>query len=84
MSWFPISAGPNNRSQPAIAYNRIRDEYLIVWQRTTSTTEIVRGIWRNDDTRIPLAPTTPTNANVSQYFQNRHSAGANTHTQATC
>jgi hypothetical protein len=31
LSWFAISAGSNNRVDPALAYDHIHDRYLVVW-----------------------------------------------------
>ena len=31
LSWFAVSAGSNDRTQPAVTYNATNDEYLIVW-----------------------------------------------------
>jgi hypothetical protein len=31
LSWFAVSTGPNDRIQPAVAYNATADEYLVVW-----------------------------------------------------
>ena len=36
LSWFAVSAGPNDRAQPAIAYNGTTDEYLVVWMYEAS------------------------------------------------
>jgi hypothetical protein len=41
--WFAISAGPNDRFQPAVAYNATNDEYLIVWMKEVSSD--VYEIW---------------------------------------
>jgi len=30
-SWFAISAGPNDRAQPAVAYDPVNDRYLVTW-----------------------------------------------------
>ena len=35
-SWFPITSGTGNRVQPALAYNWIEDEYLVVWMYDVS------------------------------------------------
>jgi len=29
--WFAVSAGTNDRTQPAVAFNATNDEYLVVW-----------------------------------------------------
>ena len=34
--WFAISAGSNNRLAPAVAYNAIDDEYLVVFMYDAS------------------------------------------------
>jgi len=34
--WFAVSAGPNDRFQPAVAYNAANDEYLVVWMYEAS------------------------------------------------
>jgi hypothetical protein len=34
--WFAVSAGPNDRFQPAVAYNATNDEYLVVWMYEAS------------------------------------------------
>jgi hypothetical protein len=31
LSWFAISAGTNDRVDPAVAYDPVRDRYLVVW-----------------------------------------------------
>lgn len=36
LSWFAVSAGANNRAQPAVAYNGLSDEYLVVWMYEAS------------------------------------------------
>lgn len=30
-SWFAVTAGTNSRAQPAVAYDPVRDRYLVVW-----------------------------------------------------
>ena len=30
-SWFAISAGPNDRVQPSVAYDPVNDRYLVTW-----------------------------------------------------
>ncbi len=30
-SWFAISAGPNDRAQPSVAYDPVHDRYLVTW-----------------------------------------------------
>ena len=33
LSWFCVTTGAGDRFQPAVAYNAINDEYLIVWMK---------------------------------------------------
>jgi len=30
-SWFAVSAGPQSRAQPSVAYDPVHDRYLVVW-----------------------------------------------------
>jgi len=30
-SWFTVTASPNDRSQPSVAYDPVNDRYLVVW-----------------------------------------------------
>ena len=30
-SWFAVTAGPNDRAQPSVAYDPVNDRYLVVW-----------------------------------------------------
>ncbi|HUT16050.1 MAG TPA: hypothetical protein VMY98_07390, partial [Anaerolineae bacterium] len=30
-SWFAVSAGPNSRTEPSVAYDPVHDRYLVVW-----------------------------------------------------
>ena len=30
-SWFAVTAGPNDRAQPSVAYDPVHDRYLVVW-----------------------------------------------------
>jgi len=30
-SWFTVSAGPQSRAQPSVAYDPVHDRYLVVW-----------------------------------------------------
>jgi hypothetical protein len=41
--WFAISAGSNDRFRPAVAYNGMNDEYLVVWMYEASAN--VYEIW---------------------------------------
>ena len=43
--WFAISSGPNDRVQPAVAYNATNDEYLVVWMQETGTDTNVYEIY---------------------------------------
>lgn len=43
LSWFAVSAGANERFQPAVAYNGYTDEYLVVWMYEASPN--VYEIW---------------------------------------
>jgi len=45
LSWFTVSAGPNDRSQPAVAYNATNDEYLVVWMYNPSGDDLTYEIW---------------------------------------
>ena len=45
LSWFSISAGPNDRAQPAVAYNAINDEYLVVWMYNANGDGSTYEIW---------------------------------------
>lgn len=31
LSWFAVSAGPQDRAQPSVAYDPVNDRYLVVW-----------------------------------------------------
>ncbi len=43
--WFAITAGPYDRTQPALAYNAINDEYLVVWMFNASGDGSTYEIW---------------------------------------
>lgn len=43
LSWFCVTTGVNSRLQPAVAYNAVNDEYLIVWMQEVSAN--VYEIW---------------------------------------
>ena len=45
LSWFAVSAGPNDRAQPAVAYNATRDEYLVVWMYNANNDKSTFEIW---------------------------------------
>lgn len=45
LSWFAISAGPNDRAQPAVAYNATNDEYLVVWMYNANGDGSTYEIW---------------------------------------
>jgi hypothetical protein len=45
LSWFSVSAGPNDRAQPAVAYNATEDEYLVVWMYNVSGDKSTYEIW---------------------------------------
>ncbi len=43
LSWFCVTTGVTNRSQPAVAYNGTTDEYLIVWMQEVGSN--IYEIW---------------------------------------
>lgn len=45
LSWFSVSAGPNDRLQPAVAYNATTDEYLVVWMYNANGDGSTYEIW---------------------------------------
>ncbi|MGQ9627225.1 MAG: hypothetical protein ACUVV0_10030 [Anaerolineae bacterium] len=45
LSWFAVSAGSNDRVQPAVAYNATNDEYLVVWMYDVSGNGTKYEIW---------------------------------------
>jgi hypothetical protein len=45
LSWFSVSAGPNDRAQPAVAYNAANDEYLVVWMYNANGDGSTWEIW---------------------------------------
>jgi hypothetical protein len=45
LSWFAISAGPNDRAQPAVAYNATNDEYLVTWMYNANGDGTTYEIW---------------------------------------
>jgi hypothetical protein len=45
LSWFSVSAGTNNRSDPAVAYNATNDEYLVVWRYNANGDGTTYDIW---------------------------------------
>lgn len=45
LSWFAVSAGPNDRAQPAVAYNAANDEYLVVWMYNANADGSTYEIW---------------------------------------
>jgi hypothetical protein len=44
-SWFAVSAGTNDRAQPAVAYNATTDEYLVVWMYNANGDGHTYEIW---------------------------------------
>ena len=44
-SWFAVSAGSNDRLQPAVAYNWTNDEYLVVWMYNANGDGSTYEIW---------------------------------------
>lgn len=42
-SWFTVTAGAGKRFQPAVAYNALNDQYLVVWMQEASPN--VYEIW---------------------------------------
>ncbi|MBN1993564.1 MAG: hypothetical protein JW953_12765 [Anaerolineae bacterium] len=45
LSWFAVSAGTNDRAQPAVAYNATNDEYLITWMYNANGDGSTYEIW---------------------------------------
>ncbi|MCL7452423.1 MAG: hypothetical protein M8467_05180 [Anaerolineae bacterium] len=45
LSWFAVSAGPNDRAQPAVVYNGANDEYLITWMYNVNGDGSTYEIW---------------------------------------
>ena len=45
LSWFSVSAGTNDRAQPAAAYNATTDEYLVVWMYNANGDSSTYEIW---------------------------------------
>ena len=45
LSWFAVSAGLNDRAQPAVAYNANTDEYLVVWMYNANGDGSTYEIW---------------------------------------
>lgn len=45
LSWFAITAGPNDRMQPAVAFNAADAEYLVVWMHDVSGNGSQYEIW---------------------------------------
>jgi hypothetical protein len=45
LSWFAITAGPEDRSNPAAAYNAADAEYLVVWMKDVSGNGSQYEIW---------------------------------------
>jgi hypothetical protein len=45
LSWFSVSAGANDRAQPAVAYNATSDEYLVVWMYNANSDGSTYEIW---------------------------------------
>jgi hypothetical protein len=45
LSWFSVSAGANDRAQPAVAYNATNDEYLVVWMYNANGDGSTYDIW---------------------------------------
>jgi len=45
LSWFSVSAGNNDRAQPAVAYNATTDEYLVVWMYNANGDGSTYEIW---------------------------------------
>jgi hypothetical protein len=45
LSWFSVSAGNNDRAQPAAAYNAATDEYLVVWMYNANGDGSTYEIW---------------------------------------
>lgn len=43
LSWWCVTTGTTDRAQPAVAYNAINDEYLVVWMQEVSAD--VYEIW---------------------------------------
>jgi hypothetical protein len=44
-SSFAVSAGPHDRLQPAVAYNSLRNEYLVVWMYNANGDGQTYDIW---------------------------------------
>jgi hypothetical protein len=44
-SWFTVSAGTNDRAQPAVAYNATTDEYLVAWMYNANGDGTTYNIW---------------------------------------
>ena len=44
-SWFAVSAGNNDRAEPAVAYNATTDEYLVVWMYNANGDGFTYEIW---------------------------------------
>ncbi|HSR31416.1 MAG TPA: hypothetical protein VLY63_12700 [Anaerolineae bacterium] len=45
LSGFAVSAGPNDRAQPAVAYNATNDEYLVTWMYNANGDGSTYEIW---------------------------------------
>ncbi|MCB0131579.1 MAG: hypothetical protein KDD78_12045 [Caldilineaceae bacterium] len=45
LSWFAVTSGPNDRFQPAVAYNAANDEYLVVWMVNINGDGQTHEIW---------------------------------------
>jgi hypothetical protein len=45
LSWFSVSAGANDRAQPAVAYNATTDQYLVVWMYNANGDGSTYEIW---------------------------------------
>ena len=45
LTWFSVSAGANDRAQPAVAYNATTDEYLVVWMYNANGDGSTYEIW---------------------------------------
>jgi hypothetical protein len=45
LSSFAVTAGPNDRLQPAVAYNGVEDEYLVTWMYNANGDGSTYDIW---------------------------------------
>jgi len=57
---FIVCSGPANQMYPAVDYNRIRDEYMVVWENVSDAGTDVYGIRLANDGTVIMSPRSAT------------------------